>query len=185
MANSDAPNGFTPAKHLSGGTIRASEYAIADQAAIDLFSGDLCLLTDSGVLAEYVDATSTAVLGVFMGCEYTAADGTVVFSPKWVTGTATKGAAGAKAYVYDDPNIIYRAQCSGTAAATHVGEGVSAEGAGTGNAVTGRSIMEVNEDGAANPVVQILGLVDSADNAWGLNAEVYVRVLNNQFAASV
>ena len=184
MANLDAPNGFTPAKHLSGGTIRASEYSIANGATIDLFSGDLCLLTDAGVLAEYVDGTSAAVLGVFAGCQYTAADGSIVFAPSYQQAIAATG-TGVKAMVFDDPNIVYRAQCSGTAAATHVGEGVSAEGAGSGNTKTGRSIMEVNEDGVTNPVVQILGLVESSDNAWGANAEVFVRILNSQFAASV
>ena len=34
MANVNAPNGFTPAYHLTGGTIRSKEYRIADDLSL-------------------------------------------------------------------------------------------------------------------------------------------------------
>jgi len=50
MANVNDPNGFTPAFHLSGGTIRPSEFAIQSGATGDIFSGDVVKLSSGYVL---------------------------------------------------------------------------------------------------------------------------------------
>ncbi len=38
MANVNDPNGFTPAYHMAGGTIRPSEFPIQSGATGDIFS---------------------------------------------------------------------------------------------------------------------------------------------------
>ena len=41
MANVNDPDGFTPAYHMSGGTIRPPEFAIASATNASIFSGDV------------------------------------------------------------------------------------------------------------------------------------------------
>jgi hypothetical protein len=41
MANTNAPQGFIPLRHLTGGVIRPQEYAIANSYAANLASGVL------------------------------------------------------------------------------------------------------------------------------------------------
>ena len=43
MANVNSPNGFTPAYHMSGGTIRPSEFEIASGTNASIFSGDVAV----------------------------------------------------------------------------------------------------------------------------------------------
>jgi len=72
MANVNDPNGFTPAYHISGGTIRPSEFAIQSGATGDIFSGDVVKLSSGYVLQG---GATDAPLGVFYGVQYTATDG--------------------------------------------------------------------------------------------------------------
>ena len=62
MANVNDPDGFTPAYHLTGGTIRPSEFAIQSGASGDIFSGDVVKLTSGYVLQA---GATDAPLGVF------------------------------------------------------------------------------------------------------------------------
>ena len=52
MANTDNPNGFTPVKHLSGGTLRAAEYKIASGETESMFTGDLVTLDADGFISQ-------------------------------------------------------------------------------------------------------------------------------------
>jgi hypothetical protein len=113
MANIDAPNGFTPSYHRNGGVVRYDgNYKIASELASDIFLGDLVIIdaTADGVHIDVGAAASTRILGVFAGCNYTAANGDVVWAKQWVSGTATLGGVSAEAHVYTDPNIVYTAQ---------------------------------------------------------------------------
>ncbi len=118
MANTNAPDGFTPAYHMSGGVIRPSEFAIASGTNASIFSGDVVNLS-SGLVIQGT-ATGTP-LGVFYGVEYQATDGSVVFSNMWTADVATLGAANAKAFVYVDPDIVYEAQSTGTPTQASIG----------------------------------------------------------------
>ena len=73
MANTDAPNGFTPAYHLYGGTIRPQKLRIASGTSAAIFNGDVVNLSSGYVIQG--TATGTPA-GVFAGCFYTATDGT-------------------------------------------------------------------------------------------------------------
>jgi len=119
MANVNDPNGFTPAYHMTGGTIRPSEFAIQSGATGDIFAGDVVKLTSGYVLQG---GATDAPLGVFYGVEYVASDGEIVFSRKWPSGTTTQGSADAKAFVYADPNIAYEAQYTGTPTQADIGD---------------------------------------------------------------
>ena len=179
MANVDAPNGFTPIRHLTGSTIRMEELAIAYETAAAIFSGDIVELLGTGYI-KVSTATTTAHVGVFAGCSYTAADGTPVFSKYWPAAQATLNDGDAIGYVYTDPNIVFAAQTSGTAAFADNGKWMDLE-ADAGSTTTGRSSQEVNENATSINVLRQLGLVKKPDNAWGLNGEVEVQLVLHSY----
>jgi hypothetical protein len=173
MANVDAPNGFTPVRHLTGGTIRMEEMPIADQETAAIFSGDMVELQAGGTIKVGTATSAGAACGVFAGCSFTDTAGNKVFSKYWPAGQATLGAADAIGYVYSDPQIVFAAQTSGTAAQTENGALLDLE-ATAGNTATGRSNQEINEDASTIDQFRQLGLVKKPDNAWGANAEIEV-----------
>lgn len=175
MANTNAPNGFTPAYHMSGGTIRPSEFAIASATNASIFSGDVVNLSSGYVIQG--TATGTP-LGVFAGVEYTATDGSVVFSKHWTADTATLGSADAKAYVYADPDIVYEAQSTGTPSQASIGT-TNTISTTAGNTSTGRSKEGVTTT-TSSGIATVVGFKDTPDNSIGQYARLYVT-----FPASV
>ena len=177
MANADRPSGFTPLRHAFGGVIRTNTYRLESAYATGLFTGDMVILS-SGVIA--VGAQDSAVpLGVFAGCQYTATDGSVVFSKTWPAATVTLGSADAVAYVYDDPGIIYSVQTetgSTYAKATHDGNVYDIEVEHAGNTTTGQSGMEIDLTDTGTGQWLVLGLIDMPGNAVGVNAKVAVKL---------
>ena len=142
MANLDAPNGATPSYHLMGGTVRYNgKYHIADSLAEDLFLGDFVVLAATLNNTDIeVAAVAEDLLGVFAGCQYTAANGDVVWAKQWVSGTATLGAVGAEAFVYTDPHIVYTIQVNGTLSGLEaIGELGEIDVSVAGNTATGVS----------------------------------------------
>ena len=119
MANTDKPDGFTPAYHMYGGVIRPAKMRIASGYGTAIYSGDVVTLSSGYV--NQAGATSTPI-GVFYGVYYTASDGTPTFSKVWTASTATQGSADAEALVYNDPAIVYEAQfTAGTPAVSFIG----------------------------------------------------------------
>jgi hypothetical protein len=160
MANVNDPNGFTPAFHLSGGTIRPSEFAIQSGATGDIFSGDVVKLSSGYVLQS---GATDAPLGVFQGVQYTATDGTPVWSRKWTSGTSTLGSADAQAYVYVDPDIAYEAQSSGTPTQASVGK------------------LYTITTTTTSGIAKVVGFVDRPDNSIGQYARMYVSFPTSEF----
>jgi hypothetical protein len=175
MANLDAPNGFNPVRHLNGGVVRYDDsFTIPSGTAVDIFLGDAVRLTGTGRDIDVAAATEE-ILGVFAGAFYTAADGEVKFVKQWVSGTVTLGAVDAVAYVYTDPNIVYRAQAT-TIAEADVGLAADLV-AGAGNAATGISGFEINGAAyGADGQFMVIGLAKEPDgifvSEYGANAKV-------------
>jgi len=133
----NAPFGLRPYSHLNGGAddIRTnSNYVIDTVTASTLNKGDLVIFAptaaDSAVTAYYkggksvitrynptvtLQAVNTAttittappIVGVFQGCEYWV-NGTYYNQEYWVAGTPATSEV--KAYVIDDPNVIWDVQ---------------------------------------------------------------------------
>jgi hypothetical protein len=118
MANTNAPDGFTPAYSLYGGTINATRLELESTYGTLICSGDLVKLNAGRV--EQAGATDTPA-GVFYGVQYTATTGAAIWSNQWTASTATLGSANAIAYVYTDPAIVYEAQFTGTPTIAAVG----------------------------------------------------------------
>ena len=168
MANVNDPNGFTPAYHMSGGTIRPSEFAIESGASGDIFSGDVVKLTSGYVLQG---GATDAPLGVFGGCEYQDSTGEVVFTRRFISGTASLGSADIKAYVYTDPNIVYEAQYTGTPTQADIGKvhTISTTAGDTNNNRSKEGVTTTTASGIAKQV----GFVDRPDNSIGQYARGY------------
>jgi ketosteroid isomerase-like protein len=180
MANLDGPNGFTPVRHLTGGTIRMEEMAIATDTADAIFSGDVVMALPTGFIKVGTATAGLAAIGIFAGCKYTAESGEIVYSKYWPAAQATKGDADAVAYVYSDPSIVFQAQCSGTAAFADNGDLIDLE-ATAGSSSTGRSAQEVNEDASSVLQFRQLGLYKVAGNDWGANGRIEVVFHKHQY----
>lgn len=158
MANTDAPTGFTPVRHLYGGTVRYDGgYTIASGYGTALFSGDPVSL--AGTVAtkdiERAAAATGRILGIFNGCQYTASNGDVVWTNQWVASTTTKGSADAEAFVYTDPGIVYEAQSDdGTLDATSVGQFADFVLTHAGDTSTGVSGAEIDGSTVAGTILQ-------------------------------
>lgn len=176
MANVNAPQGFIPLRHLTGGVIRPQEYPIANSYAANLASGDLVTMTTDGTLIR--GTAGGVALGVFYGVEYIEnSTGDVKFSKVWNSGTTVKAGSDVKALVYDDPNITYKVQCNGTFAAANVGELANVT-IGTFNSTFGYSQDELDISTLATTakVLRILRLIDEPNNAVGADADVEVVI---------
>ena len=157
MANQDAAFGFRQVGGLgsrptSNGT---SKYVIASGYTSAIYAGDIVEMgagTDesgaaiaAGYIGQAAATSSTRNLGIFNGCFYD--DPTTrkpTFNNYWPGDIdVTNPAAGATAFVYDDPADLFEVQTSGTINQTYVGRSIDmAYTAGT--AVTnGRSKEEI------------------------------------------
>ena len=175
MANVNDPNGFTPSYHMTGGTIRPSEFAIASATNASIFSGDVVNLSSGYVIQG--TATGTP-LGVFYGVEYQKTTGEVVFAKMWTADVATLGSADAKAYVYADPDIVYEAQGSATPTQATVGttNTITTTAGDTNNGRSKEAVTATTSSGIA----LVHGFVGRPDNSIGQYARMYVS-----FPASV
>lgn len=194
MANLDAPNGFSPVRHLTGGTVRyTGGYTIDSAEASSIFLGDAVILhatPDGGGFGNNIDvaAAGGTILGIFAGCQYTAANGDVVWAKQWVGGTATLGGAPAEAFVYTDTNIVYSVQVDGSIADTDITQFADLV-AGAGNASTGVSGFELSATTATTIAqFQILGIASAPDGIYpadiaSANPRVEVQVAESLFKA--
>ena len=178
MANTNAPDGFTPAYHMSGGVIRPSEFAIASGTNASIFSGDVVNLSSGYVIQG--TATGTPV-GVFYGVYYTATDGTPTFSKVWTADTATQGGADAEALVYNDPGIVYEAQfTAGTPAVSFIGNKYTLSTT-AGSTVNGRSKEGVTAT-TSSGVALCVGFASQPSNSIGAYARGLFTFPTNTFA---
>jgi hypothetical protein len=130
----NAPYGLKPACSITGGawTEKTNVYYIATTAngattyATPLFTGDPVIRNiaaanqGGGTIARYAPhrddqdnaANKTPIVGVFWGCEYTLATGELVKSPYWPGSVAVQAGSKIKAYIIDDPMVVYDIQVS-------------------------------------------------------------------------
>ena len=176
MANIDAPRGFWPLKHVMGGTIRANKTRIASTLANDIYKGDMVKLVAGGGV-ELVTA-GDRVLGLFDGVQFTASDGSFVYSKRWDTGRV---ATDIIASVYDDPNIVFGVQSAGSTVEADIGN-LGDVVATAGDATTKSSRQELNGSTAATiATFRVLDKIDTPNNAWGTNVDLQVVASEHQY----
>ena len=185
MANLDAPQGFTPVRHIAGGVIRTNAYEIANGSGTSIFTGDAVQLLTNGTIT--LMANNTKPIGVFAGCEYTdQATGDVKFLKVWTASTTVATNSAVKAYVYDDPDITFSIQTDGTFANAQVGLNSNVT-LTAGNTAFGYSKQELTSTTVAVTAtlpIRILRLIDEPSNAVGANAKVEVYINNHQLRAN-
>lgn len=155
MATTATPYGLKPVKRADGmpyaGAV--SEYLIDPAGeATNLFYGQVVIIGADGYIAlatgTGADLTNNSIsgtsgvggIGVFVGCQYVNAQGQVINAQYYPSGTANGGDI--KAYVVDDPNVLFQAQLDGAGAQTVIGTNTffaAAQSTSTGNTATGNS----------------------------------------------
>lgn len=186
MANVDAPCGFQPWRHLGGRQIHANGYPIASATSASIFTGDAVVLTNGVLVAA--DAASDGILGIFAGCWYVATDGSLVQSAYWPGATVTSGSRDAIGLVYDDPDIVYRAQTdSGVdfALATHNMTLCDLISTHTdGRTASGQSKQELRVGTTGDEQFLVLQLIDEPNNAVGTHAKVECKIKDSRTAST-
>ena len=154
MATTAAPYGLKPVKLASGTSYAGatSEYLI-DPAGegTNLFYGQVVHIGADGYIAlstaTGADGTTNALptgttltgsLGVFVGCEYVNAQGQVIHSQYYPSGTTGV----VKAYVVDDPNVLFQVQMDGVIDQSDIGANTffaAVQSTSTGSTQTGNS----------------------------------------------
>ncbi len=154
MAITAAPYGLKPVKRADGMAYAGatSEYLIDPAGeATNLFYGQVVHIGADGYIAlstaTGADGTTNALptgttltgsLGVFVGCEYVNAQGQVINAQYYPSGTTGV----VKAYVVDDPNVLFQAQMDGVIDQSDIGANTffaAAQSTSTGNTRTGNS----------------------------------------------
>lgn len=192
MANPNAPNGFVPVKHVSGGaSSRTNEYTLSTGYSTSLFLGDAVKTDGSGNIN--VAAAGDQIRGVFAGVNYYFADGSVVFRRYWPASTTELSGSIIRCLVWDDPNQLFEVQSVGSMTAADIGQWVDVSTGTAGNTSTGISGMQTSADGGSEStfsVVDVLGTRqkkpcrNAAGNqdiyATGTNARIYVKIMKHE-----
>lgn len=158
MASTAAPYGLKPYRRADGLPYAGarSEYLIDPAGeATNLFYGQVVHIGADGYIAlstaTGADGTTNALptgttltgsLGVFVGCEYVNAQGQLIHSQYYPAAYAAPTGTAIKAYVVDDPNVLFMAQLDGAADQSDIGANTffaAAQSTSTGSTSTGNS----------------------------------------------
>ena len=157
MAITAAPYGLKPVKRADGMPYAGatSQYLIDPAGeATNLFYGQVVIIGADGYIAlatgTGADLTTNSIsgtsgvgaIGVFVGCEYVNAQGQVIHAQYYPSGYAAPTGTSIKAYVVDDPNVLFQAQLDGAGAQTIIGTNTffaAAQSTSTGSTATGNS----------------------------------------------
>ena len=105
----------------------------------------LCTATGADATTNNLGGNGVGAIGVFVGCEYVNAQGQVIYSQYYPSGTANGGDI--MAYVVDDPDALCMAELDETATQTMVGTNTTfatAQSTSTGSTATGVSNSQLD-----------------------------------------
>ena len=152
MATTASPYGLRPINRVDGMPYAgATETFLIDPAgeATNIFYGQVVIIGADGYLAistadgsdittNNLGGSGVGAIGVFVGCEYINAQGQVIHSQYYPSGTTGV----VKAYVVTDPNVTFQAQLDGSGAQTVLGTNTffaAVQSTSTGSTATGNS----------------------------------------------
>ena len=187
MSASSAPFGLRPAFHPSGlDRAQALANGIPSGFTTDIFKGQPVRYQTTaigGTIGTITPATTSgAWSGAFAGVQWTDTTGRARVSNYWPANTAyTTGSC--VAYFYNDQNIVYEIQASGSIAQTAIGNEYNFGSVTVGSTTTGLSQCTLDSTSAQGSAGQgqmrVVDLAPYVDNAWG-DAYTIVRVVNSQ-----
>ena len=183
MATTAAPYGLKPVKRADGMPYAGatSQYLIDPAGeATNLFYGQAVIIGADGYIAlatgtgadlttnSISGTTGVGTIGVFVGCEYVNSSGQTVQAQYYPSGTANGGDI--KAYVVDDPNVLFQAQLDGAGAQTIIGANTffaAAQTTSTGNTATGNSTSALDATVVTTAAAfRVVAHVSPADDAY-------------------
>lgn len=186
MASTATPYGLKPVKRADGMPYAGamSQYLIDPAGeATNIFNGQVVHIGADGYIAlstaTGADGTTNALptgttltgsLGVFMGCEYVNAQGQLIFSQYYPSGYAAPTGTTIKAYVVDDPNVLFQAQLDGTIDQSDIGANTffaAAQSTSTGSTTTGNSTSALDATTVTTTAAfRIVGVVSPIGDAY-------------------
>jgi hypothetical protein len=174
MATTASPYGLRPVNRVDGMPYAgATQTFLIDPAgeATNIFYGQVVIIGADGYLAlstaTGADVTTNnlggngiGAIGVFVGCEYFNAQGQLIFSQFYPSGTT--GVVSAK--VITDPNVVFQAQLDGSGAQTVLGTNTffaAVQSTSTGSTQTGVSNSALDATVVTTAAAfRIVGFVD-------------------------
>lgn len=179
------PYGFQPINRVDGMAYAGAIRQLPISQAGAIYNGDLVELDVGGVVGSATSLTSGYKLGVFLGCQYTNAQGQTVQAQYYPGSSVTN----AIAYVVDDPMAAFKVAVTtngstiGTVTSAAVGTNVTAL-AGTPSSITGdsgQSILNSSPADTATFPLRVIAVVP--ETATGANAftEVIVKINLHQY----
>ena len=186
MATTATPYGLKPVKRVDGMPYAgATETFLIDPAgeATNLFYGQVVIIGSDGYLAlstatgadvttNNLGGNGVGAIGVFVGCNYTNAQGQRIWSqyyPSGQTGTP-------EALVVTDPNVIFQAQLDGSGAQTVLGTNTffaAAQSTSTGSTQTGNSTSAL--DATVQTTAAAFRIVGFASTPGDAYTDVFVK----------
>ena len=194
MSATSAPFGLRPAFHPSGlDRAQALANGIPSGFSSNIFKGQPVRYQTTalgGTLGTILPATTSgAWVGAFAGVEFTDTTGRRRVSNYWPASTAYQTGS-CVAYFYNDQNIVYEIQASGTMAQTTIGNEFNFASVTAGSSTTGLSACTLDHTSAVGNGVQgqmrVVDIAPYPDNDWG-DSFTIVRVVcaNSQFFGAV
>ena len=182
MANQNGYYGFKPIQ-MNGAAYNGqgqNEYTIGNGEASAIYQGDPVVLLANGNI-DIGSSAGAELIGIFNGCEYT--DPTTG-KPTWKNYYPGSVAADdIKAYVIDDPNVIFEVKCTTNAASqAQVGSNANIATYSAGAARDGISNVAIDgasftTNAAAN--FRVVGLSTDVDNNDYTSANAAIKVKIN------
>ena len=178
MANTSAPFGFALAGFLDGqvGSLGQAQYQIASGNTYNIYSGDPVQL--SGGYVVVAAGGTTAILGIFIGCEYyNSSVNRKAWSPYWPASVTVPSGTTIDAWVIINPGATFKVQTSGTAAVTQAQVGSNIDFAGNGTtgaapttqALTGQSVAYANQANISTSTTYAFRILSLVTNPPGAN----------------
>jgi hypothetical protein len=174
MASTASPYGLRPVNRVDGMPYAgATQTFLIDPAgeATNIFYGQVVIIGADGYLAlstatgadittNNLGGNGVGAIGVFVGCEYFNAQGQLIFSQFYPSGTT--GVVSAK--VITDPNVVFQAQLDGSGAQTVLGTNTffaAVQSTSTGSTQTGVSNSALDATVVTTAAAfRIVGFVD-------------------------
>lgn len=182
MSATSAPFGLRPAFHPSG-VLRPVAMTIESGYNANILQFQPVKIGVSGTI-EAAAATEAAIVGTFMGVEFTDSDGRRRVSNKW---TASTAATEIVAYVTTDPAIVYEIQANSSLVITDIGSQADFASVTAGNTTVGLSAAMLDasqKTSSGNEILRIVNLAPEIGNAWGdAYTIVQVQISEHQFVA--
>ena len=181
MSSTDAGYGLVPVRRQDGTPYTgAQESYLFDPAGVaqNVGYGSVVELHTDGYVniaagtgadagTNNLGGNTIGALGVFVGCEYINAQGQLIFSQYYPSGTDN-----ATAYVITDPNVTFQVQADGPIAQTALGHNAPLTGAQNAttsvNTTTGKSNVQLDATTATGTkAFKVVGFVTKPGSAIG------------------